>query len=615
MALPDSPDPAIERAPDHSVVDHDAARYGALAALATDLVGQFALEPLLERILRHTMQLLGCDSGSICTVDEASGTYRKEVDLGVGCLSGQTFPLDEGVTGAVVRAGRSVIFDEYADVRGGHIAGRERASLHGVIGVPIRCGDSIIGSCVVFSRDPDRRFTDADATLVELFATHAAIAITNARLHSLANEREREAGVMAERERVVRDVHDTVGRGLASVVLRLDAAERAIGEKRDPRSALAEARSAARSALTEVQRTVLGLGPSPLDGRSLRDALELELAWVESSARVQTRLTMIGEPRPLPADTVHQLFRIVQESLTNVVEHAEAHQIRVGLVYGSETTTVIIEDDGRGFDVAALTANPAGPPTAFGLQGLAARAHHLGGTLQVESTPHWGTRVRAEVPTSPATDLGTVGARWRVLIVHQSLVVRAGLVRVLSAVEPDIQVVGEVGDAEEAVEAYELVRPDVVLAHLDLPHIDGVQLTSYLRALDPEASVVLLIHGLDDERVRGAARIGAVGFVEHDDDPADLARAVVAAGRGDSLMTSDFLSRFAATFAEDEGERLTARERQVRELVERGLPDKRIAAELQISVKTVEKHVGAILRKTGAVNRTTLASRSALHPR
>ena len=141
--------------------------------------------------------------------------------------------------------------------------------------------------------------------------------------------------------------------------------------------------------------------------------------------------------------------------------------------------------------------------------------------------------------------------RWRVLVVHESPVVRAGLVRLLGNIEPDIQVVGEVGNAAQAVEAYELVRPHVVLAHLDLPHIDGAQLTSYLRAVDPDASVVLIIHDLDDERVRGAARIGAVGFVEHEADPGDLARAVVAAARGDSLMTADFLSRFAATLVNE----------------------------------------------------------------
>jgi DNA-binding NarL/FixJ family response regulator len=419
--------------------DHEAARFEALAALATDLAGQFALEPLLERILRHTMELLGCDSGSICTVDEAAGTYRKEVDLGVGCLSGQTFPLDEGVTGAIVLARGSVVFDEYAEVRGGHIPARERASLHGVIGVPIRWAGTIIGSCVVFSRDQERRFTEADVTLVELFATHAAIAITNARLYALVNRREREAAVLAERERVVREV--------------------------------------------------LGLGQA------------------------------------------------------------------AGLVNTASSNTL----------------------------------------SSAVSTP----------------------LRWRVLVVHESLLVRAGLVRVLGGLEPGIQIVGEAGDAGQALEMYERLRPHVVVAHLDLPHIDGLQLTSYLRAADPQAAVVLLIRDLDDERVRGAARIGAVAFVEYDADPSELARAVLAAARGESLMSAEVLSRLAALDDADAAGvgHLTPRELQVRALVEQGYPDKRIAADLAISVKTVEKHVGAILRKTGATNRTMLASRSAVHAR
>ena len=445
------------------------ARFDALAAMATDLDGRFALATLLERVLRHTMELLGCDGGSICTVDEVAGTYRNEVDLGIGCLSGRTFPLDEGVTAEVVRARRSVVFDEFADVRGGHITSEDRSSLHGVIGVPIRWNGSIIGTCVVFSRDPARRFTDDDVTFVELFATHAAIAI------ALAVEKERDAAIMAERERVVRDVHDTVGRGLATVLLHLDAAEREFRVGLDPAPALADARSAARAALTETQRTVLGLGPELLDGQTSR-------------------------------------------------------------------------------------------------------------------------------------------ARWRVLVVHGRPVMRAGLVRMLSQVEPDIQVIGEIGDARQAVEAFELLRPHVVLADLDLPHVDGVQLTAYLRAADPAAAVVLLIGSVADDRVRAAAQIGAVGFVERDADPAALARSIVAAARGDSLVTAEFLSRFsAALVASPDGDHLTAREREVRGLVERGLPDKQIASELRISVKTVEKHVGAILRKTGATNRTMLAGQSAHH--
>ncbi|MCS5735464.1 GAF domain-containing protein [Herbiconiux daphne] len=621
-----------------------------LAAMANDLAGQFALEPLLERILTHTMELLGCESGSICTVDEVAGTYRKEVDLGVGCQSGQTFPLDEGVTGAVVRQRSAVIFDRYADVPGAHIAPPERDLLHGVIGVPIRWNGAVIGTCVVFSRDPDRRFTDADSGLLELFATHAAIAITNARLHALAAERASEAATLGERERVVRDVHDTVGRGLAAILLHLDSAERALATLPDAatpqppdaatppppdaaapqppdaatppapdaesaRAAVAQARSAANAALTETRRTVLGLGPSLLDGRSLGEAIALELGWVESTAGVATRFVVIGEPRALAPETARQLFRITQEALTNVLEHARARSIRVGVVYGDESIAVLIDDDGRGFDITELThptrpraTSRPRPGPGLGLRGLVARAQHLGGSVQVDSTPGWGTRLRVELPYQAPTHLdGSSRSRWRVLVVHDSPVVRAGLVRMLALVEPDIQVVGEIAESSQVVDAYRLLRPHVVLTHLRMPHIDGVRLTSYLRAIDRDAAVVLLVDTVSDDGVREAAQAGAVGFVKHDVDAAGLARAVVAAARGDSLMTVEL---FTSSTGVDGPDHLTAREREVRSLVEDGLPYKQIAAALDISVKTVEKHVGAILRKTGAPNRRALAGHS-----
>lgn len=194
------------------------------------------------------------------------------------------------------------------------------------------------------------------------------------------------------------------------------------------------------------------------------------------------------------------------------------------------------------------------------------------------------------------------------LVAHASPLIRSGLVRSLALAEPDIQVVAEVADAQSAVEAYDLLRPNVVLADLDLPHVDGVQLTSYLRAADDEARVVLLIGSVADDRLLGGTRVGAAGFVEATADPAAIARTVVAAARGDLLLSPEFLSRFAVSLTGGD-EPLTAREREVRALVEQGMPDKQIAATLHISVKTVEKHVGALLRKTGAANRTVLAAR------
>lgn len=166
------------------------ARFDLLADYAGDLAGQFAIDPLLERILRNAIALLGCDSGSICTIDEMARLYRKEVDLGVGCRSGEVFPLDEGVTGAVVRAGGAVTFGTYASVPGGHIRSDDLRHSRAVIGVPIRLKSTLIGAFVVFGADASRIFDETDAELLELFAVHAAVAIANSRIHlsTLARE-------------------------------------------------------------------------------------------------------------------------------------------------------------------------------------------------------------------------------------------------------------------------------------------------------------------------------------------------------------------------------------------------------------------------------------------
>ena len=590
-----------------------------LAGLATDLAGQFELQPLLERILRHAVGLLGCESGSICLVDEVARVYRKEVDLGVECHSGMTFPLDEGVTGEIMRAHGPVMLDEYSKVIGGHIKSPERLSLHAVIGVPIRWRGSTIGSCVVFSRTPGRTFGRADADLLELFAKHAAIAIMNSRLHAEAQERTKQAATAAERERIVRDVHDTVGRGLAAVLLHLEAAEREAAPtlEHGVAQSLGLAREAAHEALAETRRTVLGLGSALLDGRSLAEAIGLELAWTESAASLSGQFVVLGEPRQLVADVAYALFTMVQEALTNVISHARARTVRVGLVYARDTVSVLVEDDGRGFDssTVALTGDAmVGMPGKFGLQGLVARAQRLDGTVTVDSTLGWGTKVRVDVAYVSRRPEGTPRPRWRVLLVHERPIVRAGLVRLLALAEPDIQVVGEVPNAAGAVEAYRLLRPDVVLADIRIPGTGGGGLVADLRAEDPDAAVVFLIDSPTDAATYDAAQQGARGFIARDIDANGLVRVVIAAARGEVLMPVDALANFTSRPTDHDAVRLTEREREIRVLLVQGLPNKAIAARLHISVKTVERHVGSLLKKSGAQNRTMLTGTFLANP-
>ncbi len=591
----------------------------ALTAVVEDLAGELSLRPLLERILKRSTELLGCDAGSICLVDEAAGVYRKEADIGIACQSGKVFPLSEGTTGAVVTRRGPVIFDDYADVPGGHVRPEDRGALKGVIGVPIWWRGAIVGSCVVFTRDPRRTFTPADAELLELFAKHAAIAITNARLHEAAESNARAEAAAAERNRMAREVHDGVAQGLVSVLLELRAVQAAIADGRSDEAtrAVAEARLAAETVFEETRRSVLGLAPSPLEGRSLEEALELEIAWANRTGVIEARLVTAGTSMVPESDVAHTLFRITQEALTNAIRHAQASSVRVGLVYAPTGVTLLVQDDGAGFDRTQVEAD--GAAQGLGLGGMAERARLLGGTLELDSTPGWGTRIRAWIPSAPEGPVvadapagaGRSADLVRVLVVDDHAVTRAGVIRLLAEGDPGVDVVGEAGSGAQAIEAWRSLRPDVVLMDLQMLDGDGIEAIARIRAEDATANIVALTAFASDDLVASAFRAGARGYIGKEASEVALIRAVRAAARGEMVVSGAAAERLYAHL-NGTGDVLafTERERQVLVLLERGATDREIGAELTISVKTVEKHVGSILRKLGAQNRTQAVARA-----
>ena len=575
----------------------------ALAAVANDLAGEFRLQPLLEKILRSAVDLLGCRSGSLCLIDQVSHTYRKQIDLDEGCQAGMVFSLDEGCTGAVARAGKPVIFERYSMVANGHIRPDEARYSRAVIGVPILLRTSLIGSCIVFAATDEQRFDEQHAQLLQRFATHAAIAIANSRLHEEASERAKAAAVAAERERAMLEVHDSIGRGLATVALWIADAHAAASHAEDPLPALVQAQQAAQEAMNEGRRAVWGLGPAGMAGRPLEDSIGLELDWVQATSELAPTFRVFGDSRPLPRNLETQALRIVQESLANVVQHARASMVRVGLVYGTEGIAVIVEDDGRGFDPESASHN------GVGLPGLVARAAQVGGRVRIDSTAGWGTRIRADLPYKAVLNGRTGSPRLRVVVVHQLPAMRTGLVRLLDASEPGVQVVAEVAEAGAAVEAVRLLRPDVVLAGTRAPG-GGAALVTELREASASAGVVGVIDpGTAEAELRDWAAAGVRGFVQADVDATTLGRVVVGVARGDVLVVGEVLAQLGGLPAVN-GDRLTGRELEVRQLLEQGLPDKQIASRLGISVKTVEKHVSAILHKGGVRSRTELLARA-----
>jgi signal transduction histidine kinase/DNA-binding NarL/FixJ family response regulator len=588
-----------------------AARAAGLIAVAEDLAGEFSLRPLLERILRRSTELLGCDAGSICSVDEAAGTYRKEADIGVACQSGQVFPLSEGMTGAVVARRAPVWFARYDDVPGGHVPDEARATLRGVIGVPLEWRGRIIGACIVFSRDDERSFGPDDAELLQLFAQHAAIALANARMHEAAEERARAQAATAERDRLLGELHDTLAQRLVSVRVHIDAASQdlAADAALEPSGPIAThlglASAAARDALAEARLTLLGLASSPLDGRTLEAALRSEAAWTESIGRVEVRFVSAGTPGDIDGRLSREVLWVAREALTNIVRHAAARSVRLGLLYEQAAVSLLVQDDGQGF-----AAQPGRPDGGYGLRALAEQARELGGTVEVDSVPGWGTRIRARFPCSPAVP-GAARPALRVLLAAGRPVQRAGLARMLTWTEPGIEVVAEAASIGQARAACADLHPDVVVADLGLPPGGDPDVVTALLRGDPGRAVVGICEAGSDQEVAAAMRAGARGCVDAGADGPELARAVIAAGHGQAILSGPVLRQLHRGLRDDSGdEALTDRERQVRGLMEQGLPDKAIAERLVLAVKTVEKHAGAVLRKTGARNRTELAAQA-----
>ncbi len=204
---------------------------------------------------------------------------------------------------------------------------------------------------------------------------------------------EREGGAVAERERLARDIHDTLAQGFTSIVVLAQAGEAATAEGDVATTArrLAEIRDTARDNLAEARALVAAMSPPLLAGGGLVDALGRITARHATETGVPVRFDVVGQPRGLAPSSEVVALRATQESLANARRHAGATAVDVVLAYDEDGATVTVSDDGVGFDVEALRSG-------YGLDGLVSRAESVGGLAQVDSTPGAGTRVRVRVP-------------------------------------------------------------------------------------------------------------------------------------------------------------------------------------------------------------------------
>jgi two-component system, NarL family, sensor kinase len=237
---------------------------------------------------------------------------------------------------------------------------------------------------------PDwRELSPDDLRLLYTVGDLLSIAIERARLFMQSAQ----FGAADERNRLAREIHDTLAQGLAAIALQLETADALLDvNTQRAQQAIQQALALTRNNLEEARRSVMDLRAAPLEGRTLADALRMLIEeWSERfHARISFNTT--NENRPLPPRIEAGLYRIVQEALTNAIRHAIAQQISVEMVIDAGGLTLIIEDDGVGFDPARV------PKDRYGLIGMNERVKLLGGTLELCSAPEAGTRLEVSVP-------------------------------------------------------------------------------------------------------------------------------------------------------------------------------------------------------------------------
>ena len=260
----------------------------------------------------------------------------------------------------------------------------------------------IAGFLVLISRlifDISRRSEEQQRLIAELEETRTELAAA-----------EREAGMLAERHRLARDIHDTLAQGFTSIVMLMEAAEAELAaHPGKSRTYIDQARSTARESLAEARGLIWALRSERLIGGSLVEALRSVVNQLSEETSTRAELVVTGEPRQLPPASEECLLRVTQEALANVRKHADASRVTVTVSFLDDDVVLDVRDDGVGFEPAILASTGDGLAGGMGLHLMLERVEQLGGTRAIESSAGDGTSVVVQLPTPPTVPRQSAG--------------------------------------------------------------------------------------------------------------------------------------------------------------------------------------------------------------
>ena len=357
------------------------------------VASQLSVEEVLQRLVDSARELADARYAAV-GIPDGEGGFRRFLVSGMSdelIAAMGPLPRTHGMLGAMLESPPPFRTEDiHTDPRFRGWWPHGHPDMRSFLGVPIVTTDGVIGAFYLTEKQNAPAFDAADEELIELLASHAAIAITNARLY----EHSRELSVLSERNRLALELHDVVSQKLFSLILSAESALTLLD--RDPAAARAlvlRLRELAREALDELRSLILGLRPAELERDGLAGALRKEIAMLERVHGVPIELDVEGDMDGA-ADRCQAVLRIAHEALHNALRHAGPGHVRVSLRETDGTFAVAVSDDGIGFqpDLAELRSKH------LGLTSMEERARELGGRLEIRSAPGTGTTVRLELP-------------------------------------------------------------------------------------------------------------------------------------------------------------------------------------------------------------------------
>jgi nitrate/nitrite-specific signal transduction histidine kinase len=375
------------------------------------ITGELDLETVLQTVVDEARDLAGARYGAL-TLLGGGGTVEAFLTSGLDRDLLERLgpaPANHGLLGVVLNEGRALRMADLTQDRRATGFPEEHPAMHSLLAVPIRSHGRILGSLYLTEKANAEEFDASDEDRLDRFATQAAVAIESARLH----RRVQVLAVTEERERIAREMHDSLAQVLGYVNTKAQAAQALLDGGQSERAAtqIGQLAQAARDAYADVRENILGLRTSIGPERTLIDTLRDYLQrWQDQNAIAAELDTGSLEPGRLGLSpmTEIQLLRILQEALANVRKHAEATSVLVTLRAEDGEIAATIADNGRGFDPTTIGRSDF---PRFGLATMRERAEAVGGALEIDAVPGQGTTVRVRVPRLRETTSRRAGAR------------------------------------------------------------------------------------------------------------------------------------------------------------------------------------------------------------